>query len=110
MPRNKVRTLWTAVVTAFLALCKALGLITTTASAAVPQTERACKSTPTVKAPALSTRALSGGRFLPPTMRQRIQAEAHGAAPACRQRASTRLLAAIPTAAVMSAFPTGALP
>ena len=30
--------LWTALVTAFLALCTTLGLITTTAAAAVPQT------------------------------------------------------------------------
>ncbi len=39
MARNKVMKLWTAIVTAFLALFTALGLITTTASAAVPQTE-----------------------------------------------------------------------
>ncbi|GGZ83983.1 DUF6344 domain-containing protein [Streptomyces bluensis] len=110
MARNKVRTLWTAVVTAFLALCTALGLITTTASAAVPQTERTCKSAPTVKAPALSTWALSHGRFLPPTMKQRIQAEAHGAAPSCRQRPSTRLLATTPTAAATPALPTGSVP
>ncbi|CAM5734895.1 hypothetical protein SHIRM173S_04555 [Streptomyces hirsutus] len=36
MARNKVMKLWTAIVTAFLALCTALGFITTTASAAVP--------------------------------------------------------------------------
>lgn len=38
MARNKVLTLWTSIVTAFLALCTALGLVTTTAAAAVPQT------------------------------------------------------------------------
>jgi len=38
MTQNKVMKLWTAIVTAFLALCTTLGLITTTpAAAAVPQ-------------------------------------------------------------------------
>lgn len=111
MARNQVRTLWTAVVTAFLALCTALGLITTTASAAVPQSERACKSTPTVKAPTLSSWASSHGRSLPPTMKQRIRAEAHGAAPSCRQGPPTRLLTDIPTAAALApALLTGPLP
>ena len=32
MARNKVMKLWTAIVTAFLALCTALGFITTTAA------------------------------------------------------------------------------
>ncbi|CAM5662631.1 Secreted protein OS=Streptomyces fumanus OX=67302 GN=GCM10018772_12410 PE=4 SV=1 [Streptomyces fumanus] len=44
MARNKVMTLWTTVVTAFLALFTALGLITTSAAAAVPRTETARNS------------------------------------------------------------------
>lgn len=39
MARNQVMKLWTVVITAFLALFTALGLITTTAAAAVPQTQ-----------------------------------------------------------------------
>ncbi len=85
MARNKVRTLWTAVITAFLALCTALGLITTTASAAVPRTEHTCNSTPTAALPAMSPWVPSPGRSLPPTMKQRIRAEAHGASPSCRR-------------------------
>ncbi|MFE1011294.1 DUF6344 domain-containing protein [Streptomyces sp. NPDC058794] len=92
MARNKVMTLWTAIVTAFLALCTALGLITTTASAAVPQggthsnTESASPETaPTVAIP--RPRARTGS--LPPTMKQRIRAEAHGKAPNCRHRPAT---------------------
>ncbi|MEU9353275.1 DUF6344 domain-containing protein [Streptomyces griseoloalbus] len=89
MARNKVMKLWTAVVTAFLALCTALGLITTTttaASAAVPQSEPARNSeshpSTTESAPLLWP-FLSA---LPPTMKQRIHAEAHGKSPSCRHR------------------------
>ncbi|MFF8031410.1 DUF6344 domain-containing protein [Streptomyces sp. NPDC016626] len=86
MARNKAMKLWTAVVTAFLALCTALGLITTTASAAVPQSEpvRNTGSRPsTAEAAPLSWPLLSA---LPPTMKQRIRAEAHGKSPGCRHR------------------------
>ncbi|MFC8869602.1 DUF6344 domain-containing protein [Streptomyces sp. NPDC057148] len=89
MARNKVMTLWTTIVTAFLALCTALGLITTSASAAVPQSgthsnaESASPETvPTVAIPRPRSRTGS----LPPTMKQRIRAEAHGKAPNCRHR------------------------
>ncbi len=92
MARNKVMTLWTTIVTAFLALCTALGLVTTTASAAVPQsgthsnTESASPETaPAVTIPRPRPRTGS----LPPTMKQRIRAEAHGKAPSCRHRPAT---------------------
>lgn len=87
MARNKVMKLWNAVVTAFLALCTALGLITTTASAAVPQTEKARNSDSASKTAAPATPLLwswSLVRALPPTMKQRIHAEAHGKSPGCR--------------------------
>ena len=88
MARNKVMKLWNAVVTAFLALCTALGLITTTASAAVPQPEktRNSDSTPKTSAPAAPLWSWSLIRALPPTMKQRIHAEAHGKATSCRHR------------------------
>ena len=92
MARNKVLTLWTTIVTAFLALCTALGLITTTASAAVPQTgahsnteSASPEVVPTTAAPWSWSRTGS----LPPTMKQRIRAEAHGKAPSCRNRPLT---------------------
>ena len=90
MAQNKVMKLWTAIVTAFLALFTALGLITTTATAAVPQTEtpRNSKSDSTaqVTAEAMSLWSWSYTRSLPPTMKQRIRAEAHGKSPSCRHR------------------------
>ncbi|MFD8810956.1 DUF6344 domain-containing protein [Streptomyces sp. NPDC059627] len=94
MARNsKVMKLWTAFVTAFLALCTALGFVSTATAAAVPQTETPRNSTgedhPTgdrVTIPAQSHWLWSHARSLPPTMKQRIRAEAHGKTPGCRQR------------------------
>ncbi|MFE4051420.1 DUF6344 domain-containing protein [Streptomyces sp. YIM B13518] len=88
MARNKVMKLWNVIVTAFLALCTALGLITTTASAAVPQTDetRNSDSAPNASAPTTPLWSWSLVRALPPTMKQRIHAEAHGKSPSCRHR------------------------
>ncbi|AQS68660.1 DUF6344 domain-containing protein [Streptomyces pactum] len=89
MARNKVMTLWTTIVTAFLALCTALGLITTTASAAVPQTRTHSNSdsaSPEAAPAAAAPWSWSRTGSLPPTMKQRIRAEAHGKAPNCRHR------------------------
>ncbi|MFJ7340722.1 DUF6344 domain-containing protein [Streptomyces sp. NPDC101110] len=90
MARNKVMKLWTTIVTAFLALCTALGLITTTAAAAVPQTEQKSNSNgasiPQQRTAAPVMSPWSSPRALPPTMKQRIRAEAHGKTPRCRHR------------------------
>ena len=66
-----------------------LGLITTTAAAAVPQTQPARNSAVTHPEPlaAAQGNALwSYAKALPPTMKQRIRAEAHGKTPSCRHR------------------------
>jgi hypothetical protein len=99
MARNKVMKLWTAIVTAFLALCTALGFVTTTASPAVAQTEttRNSESTPRLTAPATSPWSWSRARALPPTMKQRIRAEAHGKTPNCRHRPLADTTADAPT-------------
>ncbi|MGW7282742.1 DUF6344 domain-containing protein [Streptomyces sp. NPDC054844] len=89
MARNKVITLWTTIVTAFLALCTALGLITTTASAAAPQTgthSNTESASPEAAPAAAAPWSWSRTGSLPPTMKQRIRAEAHGKAPTCRHR------------------------
>ncbi|MFI1410624.1 DUF6344 domain-containing protein [Streptomyces sp. NPDC020707] len=94
MTRNQVMNLWTAVVTAFLALCTSLGLITTTAVAAVPATETARNTNAPQEAAAQEEPiwARPGASSLPPTMKQRIHAEAHGSSPSCRHRPSTEAL------------------
>ncbi|WP_407699886.1 DUF6344 domain-containing protein [Streptomyces liliiviolaceus] len=91
MTRNKVMNLWTAVVTAFLALCTSLGLITTTAVAAVPATQTARNTNAPQEATAQEEPIWSRPRAssLPPTMKQRIHAEAHGSSPSCRHRPPT---------------------
>ncbi|MDT0436905.1 MULTISPECIES: DUF6344 domain-containing protein [Streptomyces] len=98
MAQNQVMKLWTAIVTAFLALCTTLGLITTTAAAAVPPTEQPRNSAPrttTVPAPPPWS-SWSTAKSLPPTMKQRIRAEAHGNSPGCRQRPLAETAAAEP--------------
>ncbi|MFJ4469900.1 DUF6344 domain-containing protein [Streptomyces sp. NPDC089424] len=86
MARNSVMKLWNVLVTAFLALFTALGLITTSASAAVPQPEPARNSAASITVPTMSPWAWVHARSLPPTMKQRIRAEAHGKSPSCRNR------------------------
>ena len=88
MTQNKVMKLWTAIVTAFIALCTSLGLITTTADAAVPQAEATRNVAASLTLPATATWIGSFSRDLPPTMKQRIRAEAHGSSPGCRHRPS----------------------
>ncbi|MFF0221677.1 DUF6344 domain-containing protein [Streptomyces sp. NPDC004629] len=87
---NKVMNLWTVIVTAFLALFAALGLASSATAAAAPQTEAPQKSSAPAPTPATHhwswTRSWSWSeaRALPPTMKQRIRAEAHGTSPSCR--------------------------
>lgn len=81
--------LWTAVITAFITLLATLGLVNTASAAAVaPQTEtaRSAKPSSPVRVPATSHWAWSRRLSLPPTMKQRIQAEAHDSSPSCRHR------------------------
>ncbi|KUF15815.1 MULTISPECIES: DUF6344 domain-containing protein [Streptomyces] len=87
---SKAMKLWTALVTAVLALFATLGL-TTNATAAAP----AERATTTCESPASPTAAMAAlwtaayERSLPPTMKQRIRAEAHGATPSCRHLPTT---------------------
>ncbi|MFI6092347.1 DUF6344 domain-containing protein [Streptomyces sp. NPDC051218] len=85
MTGTKAMKLWTTLITAFLALFATLGF-TTTAAAATPvqQATETCKSTPTMTAPLAAYWAAAYERSLPPTMKQRIRAEAHGSSPSCR--------------------------
>jgi hypothetical protein len=88
MPGHKVMKLWTVLVSAFMAVLAALGFASTaTAAASVQQHEesRNCAAAPAAaKRPAPAPRTSPQERTLPPTMKQRIAAEAHGASPSCR--------------------------
>lgn len=91
MTGNKAMKLWTTIVTAFLALFAAMGL-STTATAATPVQETTNERNATVCAPTPAMAAIwkaAYERSLPPTMKQRIRAEAHGASPSCRHLPAT---------------------
>ncbi len=88
MARNKVMTLWTTIVTAFLALCTALGLhhddrLRGRTADRNAQQHRALPRGGTRRG---GTLVLVTYRLPAPTMKQRIRAEAHGKAPTCRHR------------------------
>ncbi|MFB7213329.1 DUF6344 domain-containing protein [Streptomyces sp. NPDC056255] len=91
MSAFKPKTIWTAFVTALFALLAAVGFMSTPAeateqSAPEPTTTNqnhtgataATATTPSVRW------TLPRDRALPPTMKQRIRAEAHGSSPATR--------------------------
>ncbi|MCI4046644.1 DUF6344 domain-containing protein [Streptomyces sp. TRM75563] len=87
------KNIWTAFITAFFALLASLGLATATASAtnaanaaAQPSAtthEHTGATAATPLAPSVRW-TLPRDRALPPTMKQRIRAEAHGSSPATR--------------------------
>ncbi|MGV9883976.1 DUF6344 domain-containing protein [Streptomyces sp. NPDC003006] len=85
MTGSKATKLWATIVTAFLALFAALGLTTTaTAATAVHETTNARNATECAPAPTMALWTAAYERSLPPTMKQRIRAEAHGSSPSCR--------------------------
>ncbi|MGW1465369.1 DUF6344 domain-containing protein [Streptomyces sp. NPDC002308] len=88
MSAFKVKNLWTAFITAFFALLASLGLAAANASATEQQpTHTAQEQTGATAATATTPSVrwtLPRDRALPPTMKQRIRAEAHGSSPATR--------------------------
>lgn len=92
MSTFRVKSIWTAFITAFFALLASLGLATAQATtaqatAAEPTTttqEHTGATAATATTPSVRW-TLPRDRALPPTMKQRIRAEAHGSSPATRQ-------------------------
>ncbi|MFI9113391.1 DUF6344 domain-containing protein [Streptomyces venezuelae] len=107
MATAKVKQFWTAFISVLFALLASVGLTSTAAAANQPAVQQ--PEEPAVpaaaSAPAVGERAalasvpaqrahrwpLAGDRSLPPTIKQRIAAEAHGSSPASRHRSSTGL-------------------
>ncbi|PVC92413.1 hypothetical protein DBP19_15830 [Streptomyces sp. CS090A] len=112
------KSIWTAFITAFFALLASLGLATATASAA-NATNAAQPSATTQKhtgataatplAPSVRW-TLPRDRALPPTMKQRIRAEAHGSSPATRHLSADPASATRTTAAAHHTAPEGDSP
>ncbi|MFI6049748.1 DUF6344 domain-containing protein [Streptomyces violascens] len=94
MATSKITTWWTALIGALVALLASLGLAgqaTAAPTASVPQHNATYnRSEPhTPVAPTVHW-AVPAASALPPTMKQRIRAEAHGASPSSRHRADDR--------------------
>ncbi|MFI6058597.1 DUF6344 domain-containing protein [Streptomyces sp. NPDC051286] len=86
MSTFKAKSIWTAFITAFFAFLASMGLISTPAAAAQPEAttqEHTDATTATATTPSVRW-TLPRDRSLPPTMKQRIRAEAHGFAPDAR--------------------------
>lgn len=87
MSTFRAKSIWTAFVAAFFALLASLGLATAQATAAEPTVtshEHTGVTPATATTPSVRW-TLPRDRALPPTMKQRIRAEAHGSSPATRQ-------------------------
>ncbi|WP_326611381.1 DUF6344 domain-containing protein [Streptomyces scopuliridis] len=94
MAAFKVKKLWTVFITAFFAVLASLGLTAPAAAAGNAVRQPAEQPAPapaaahhvTEATPARATvpRSLPRGRSLPPTIKQRIRAEAHGSSPSVR--------------------------
>lgn len=89
MATNKVIRIWSVVVAALLAFFASLGLVTTAAATpAVPQHDSTGNRSADVgvKAPYVAPEPQARPHELsrPPTMKQRIRAEAHGSSPSSR--------------------------
>ncbi|MEU2116662.1 DUF6344 domain-containing protein [Streptomyces sp. NPDC016459] len=106
MATAKVKQFWTAFISVLFALLASVGLAGTAAAAqqpAVQQPEepaapassatvpvaRERAALASVPAPRAHRRPVAGDRSLPPTIKQRIAAEAHGSSPSSRHRSST---------------------
>lgn len=93
MAAFKVKKLWTVFITAFFAVLASLGLTTSAAAdgAAVHQPAEQPAPAPAAHQNAKSAtarvplpRSMPRDRSLPPTIKQRIRAEAHGSSPSVR--------------------------
>ncbi|MFC7921941.1 DUF6344 domain-containing protein [Streptomyces cinereoruber] len=104
MATAKVKQFWAAFISVLFALLASVGLAGTAAAAQQPAVQQ--PEEPAAPAAATSSTAvgehasvsvpaqrahrwpLAGDRSLPPTIKQRIAAEAHGSSPTARQRSS----------------------
>ncbi|MCT9092626.1 DUF6344 domain-containing protein [Streptomyces sp. ASQP_92] len=103
MATSKITTWWTALIGALVALLASLGLAGQATAAApaasVPQHGATFNSVEPATPVAPSVQwALPAPSALPPTMKQRIRAEAHGSSPSSRHRGDVRDAADDPVA------------
>ncbi|MCX5377109.1 DUF6344 domain-containing protein [Streptomyces sp. NBC_00091] len=96
MTHRSITSIWTTVLAALVALLAALGLGGKAAPVAAGA-KLAAPVVPAVRRPAVvarrTWRAVMRGGSLPPTIKQRIRAEAHGKAPSVRRSTTAAALA-----------------
>ena len=92
MAAAKITQIWTVFITALVKCLAVLGLKATPEAAAVAVAAAPAPAPAAAPAPALASltallpRQRPGDLSVPPTMKQRIRAEAHGSSPASRSR------------------------
>lgn len=98
--RSTVTSIWTAVLAALVALLASLGLggkaapaVAGVSAPAVPATTAATERRTAVTA-RRTWRAMMRGGSLPPTIKQRIRAEAHGKTPSVRRSTTAAAMGA----------------
>lgn len=97
--RSSVTSFWTTVLAALVALLAALGFggkaapVAASAAVATPMVPAARRTAPVARR---TWRAMMRGGSLPPTIKQRIRAEAHGKTPSVRSSAAAAAILADP--------------
>ncbi|MFF4577866.1 DUF6344 domain-containing protein [Streptomyces sp. NPDC001373] len=98
--RSSTTSIWTSFLAALVALLAALGLAGKSAPAEAASAAVATPSAAVVRRTApvarRTWRAMMRGGSLPPTIKQRIRAEAHGKSPSVRRSSTAAALASAP--------------
>ncbi|MCX4526737.1 MULTISPECIES: DUF6344 domain-containing protein [unclassified Streptomyces] len=113
MAHRSITSIWTTVLAALVALLAVLGLTAKAAPAAAADvTGSAAPATAAVRRPVMMARrtwrAMMRGGSLPPTIKQRIRAEAHGKTPSVRRSTTAAALAAEAPVGTPVGTPAGA--
>ncbi|MFJ9546308.1 DUF6344 domain-containing protein [Streptomyces erythrochromogenes] len=109
--RSVLTSIWTSVLAALVAVLSALGFGGKTAPVAAPAVGGAAAAiTAPVRRPAVtaprSWREMMRGGSLPPTLKQRIRAEAHGKTPGVRRSTTAAAMGAAPGTAARVLTPS----
>lgn len=114
--RSTVTSIWTALLAALVALFASLGFGAKAAPAVAGVSAPAAPATPAVTARRTAVtarrtwRAMMRGGSLPPTIKQRIRAEAHGKTPSVRRSTTAAAMGAGSGTAAAAQTPVGSLP
>ncbi|MFG2990651.1 DUF6344 domain-containing protein [Streptomyces sp. NPDC048257] len=110
--RNVLTSIWTSVLAALVALLSCFGLAGKAAPASVSAPTAGSPAVTAVRRPAVvarrTWREMMRGGSLPPTIKQRIRAEAHGKTPSVRRSTTAAAMGAGPGTAARTLTPVAA--